>query len=61
MFRLTNINKPSMAGSMSGRQARGITKPGSPNLCQSCLTRTARVRIVVKGKRFDVCHDCAED
>jgi hypothetical protein len=60
MFRLTNINKPSMAGSMSGRQARGITRAGRPNLCQSCLSRPARVRVVVKGKRFSVCHDCAE-
>jgi hypothetical protein len=59
MFRFTNINKPPMRGTMSGRQARGITKSGSPNLCQSCLSRPARVPVVVKGKRFNVCHDCA--
>lgn len=49
-----------MAGAMSGRQARGLTGRGRPNLCQSCLQRPARVRVVIKGKGFHVCFDCAE-
>lgn len=59
MFRLQNINKPSMAGAMTGRQATGRTRAGRPNLCESCLSRPARVRVVVQGKQFSVCHDCA--
>lgn len=54
-------NKPSTAGSMSGRQAKGLTGAGRPNLCQSCLSRPARVSVRVKGRKFSVCHDCADD
>lgn len=58
---LSGRNKPSMAGSMSGRQAKGITNSGSPNLCQSCLARPARVSAHIKGKPIRLCHDCAEE
>lgn len=54
-------NKPSTAGSMSGRQAKGLTGAGRPDLCQSCLNRPARVSVRVKGRKFSVCHDCADD
>lgn len=55
----SNRNKFPTTGFMTGRQARGITPAGSPNLCESCLQRPARVAVRVKGVRFSVCFDCA--
>lgn len=53
--------RPASAGWMTGGQAKGVTRSGSPNLCQECLAKPARVTARVKGKNVWMCHDCADD
>lgn len=60
-IRLQNINKPAMSGhgTMSGRQALGITRGAGPNLCQECVSRTARVRMETTSGPIRLCNPCA--